>query len=115
MAGEDARSSEEGGETLEGDEGMAIRRFEVLDAEFHRGIVDLVCNRRTAEIYSSLNVLGWTLRVNYVSANQRALEGQEEHRAILRAFEARDVEQARRAIANHVINAKEDLVQRIGN
>lgn len=101
------------GEALQGDAGMDIRQFEVFNAEFHRGIVDLLRNRRLGEIYSSLNALGWAFRVNYMSASERVLEGQGEHGAILKTFAARDVERAKGAIATHVANTKDDLVQQI--
>jgi DNA-binding GntR family transcriptional regulator len=54
------------------------------------------------DIYESLNVHGHVARVYSLRALQRALEGQQEHAAILDALAAGNVEQAQERQRVHV-------------
>jgi DNA-binding GntR family transcriptional regulator len=88
-------------------------RFNALDAQMHHALVGLLQNRRLSDFYEKLR---WPVQVVLglsQSSYQRAGQTLAEHFAIVDAFEAQDAAQARQAIAQHLLNAEADLIERM--
>lgn len=77
------------------EETFQYRQFSIYDQQFHLTLVQLSRNVRVSQFYASLDSHMQIARVYSLRALKRSREGQEEHEAILSAFSARDVEQAR--------------------
>lgn len=73
------------------------RQFVELDQQFHLRLIQLCGNEHIIEMYRSLNSHIQIGRAYSLRALDRSREGHDEHEAILKAFAARDVEQARAA------------------
>lgn len=87
--------------------------FISLDAEFHRGIVALLENRRLGQFYEALRWPILVVRGLSQSPFQRAGATVSEHRRIAAALQHRDVERAKQAVLDHLRNAETDLLGRI--
>ena len=77
------------------EETFQYHQFIVYDQQFHTDLVQLCKNAHISQFYASLDSHMQIARVYSLKALERSKEGQEEHEAILSAFSARDVEQAR--------------------
>ncbi len=87
--------------------------FVAHDHGFHRVIIDAAGSRKLAEVYEALNVHIQVARVYYMDADKRIEQVCAEHLAILQAYEARDVEAAKAAMAIHVAAAKRATLERL--
>jgi GntR family transcriptional regulator, rspAB operon transcriptional repressor len=77
------------------DSAFDYRQFIDYDQSFHLSFIALCDNRRLTEFYASLNSHMQIARAYSLRALSRSREGQAEHEAILAAFAARNVEEAR--------------------
>lgn len=87
--------------------------FVAHDHGFHRVIVEAAGSPKLEEVYEALNVHIQVARVYYMDADKRIDQVCAEHHAILRAYEARDVEAAKAAMAIHLATAKQAAVERL--
>ncbi len=87
--------------------------FVTLDQGFHSAIVEAAGNRKLREIYASLNVHMQGARVRHRDANRRIGLACEEHEAVLRALEARDVAAAQAAMDVHLASGRRALLERL--
>lgn len=85
-------------------------RYLDLDKEFHYCIVQSLHNGRMTELFHSLRVHTYVALALAPSAERRTPQTHAEHRAILAAFQERDVDRAKRAIAIHLENAATDIL-----
>ena len=88
-------------------------RFIELDTQFHDLIVTMRGNKRLIELYKELQ---WPIQVvrGLSHANyHRAEDTVAEHWAIVEALMQRDVDAARRTVAAHLANAREDLLRHV--
>jgi DNA-binding GntR family transcriptional regulator len=73
------------------------------DRDFHSAIVRLLGNRRLTALYEEINLPLWLVRAQQdAGAPRDAAHSLAEHRAILRALEARDPRAAAEAMAAHI-------------
>ena len=84
-----------------------------LDRDYHLALVGLARSRRLVETYKALHVDVINARIFYHGRLRAWEETDAEHRAILKAYEARDVEAAKSAITAACLNAKTVLLRRI--
>jgi GntR family transcriptional regulator, rspAB operon transcriptional repressor len=98
---------------IDGDRYVDYEAYLELDNEFHARVLHLAGNSLLLKLYRDIN-----LHVQVVRAYQEApdavdeaLQTHNEHRAILSAFRARDVNEVRAAVTTHVQNRKNKLVR----
>jgi DNA-binding GntR family transcriptional regulator len=84
------------------DDTFDYRAYIEYDTEFHLSLVKLCGNSAVVNFYVSLNSHMQIARAYALRALSRSRAGHEEHRLILEAFAARDVEQAREAQRQHL-------------
>jgi DNA-binding GntR family transcriptional regulator len=87
--------------------------FVAGDHGFHKAIVEAAGNRKLVEVYEALNVHIQVARVYYVSTDKRAGQVCAEHEAILRAYEAHDVDAAKKALCTHLETARRAALERM--
>lgn len=83
------------------------------DHGFHQVILEAAGNRKLMEVYENLNVHIQVARVYYMSTHKRAQQVCDEHEAILRAYEARDVAAAKAAMTTHLETARRATLERL--
>jgi len=80
------------------------------DRAFHSAIVRLLGNRRLSALYEEINLPLWLVRAQQDAGAPRDARGSlAEHRAILRALEARDPQAAADAMAAHIESSQSKL------
>lgn len=74
------------------------------DCALHLLIVSTARNRRITEIYQSLNIHTYMVRIHHAAAlgYRRTLTMLEDHRAMLAAFESRDLQALKAAITHNI-------------
>ena len=87
--------------------------FIVLDAEFHRCMIELLDSSRLVQFYETLRWPILVIRGLSQSPFQRANATVAEHRRIADACRRRDVQSARGAVLDHLRNAEADLIRRV--
>ena len=97
----------------QGDAFTDYRQYIAADSEFHHHIVGLLQSRQLSEFYDRLRWAEQLVRGLAQSSYQRAEVTVAEHESILRAFQARDAEEACAAILRHLQNAEADLLRRM--
>lgn len=92
-------------ETLDGRRLADPDAFDRTNAAFHEYLVDLAGNALMSKVYRELpvNLLVQAIRSAHAEAGT---DLDAEHRAIVEAYEAGDLEQARAAIRNHIASGK---------
>lgn len=92
-------------ETLDGRRLADPDAFDRTNAAFHEYLVDLAGNALMSKVYRELpvNLLVQAIRSAHAEAGT---DLDAEHRAIVAAYEAGDLEQARAAIRNHIASGK---------
>lgn len=92
-------------ETLDGKRLADPDAFDRTNAAFHEYLVDLAGNALMSKVYRELpvNLLVQAIRSAHAEAGT---DLDAEHRAIVEAYEAGDLEQARAAIRNHIASGK---------
>ncbi len=88
-------------------------RYLDLDKEFHYCIVQSLHNSRMTEQFHNLRILTYVALALAPAAERRTLQTHAEHRAILGAFQKRDVDSAKQAIALHLENAATDILRKM--
>lgn len=83
--------------------------FHDTDVEFHKSILEASGNLFLSRFGKLLQVLGDQGRKAFQRRTAVRLRSIEDHRAILRAFEARDPEAAERAMRDHMVHVREAL------
>jgi GntR family transcriptional regulator, rspAB operon transcriptional repressor len=83
------------------------------DHGFHQVILEAAGNRKLEEVYESLNVHIQVARVYYMSTEKRAQQVCDEHEAVLRAYESRNVAGAKEALARHLETARRATIERL--
>jgi DNA-binding GntR family transcriptional regulator len=97
----------------------SLKEHERANFELHQTIIDASGSRRIAELYESLNAHIKIARIhNSESGVQkprdweaRLREEQNEHEAIVRSLEKKDLEGVREALRRHIYRAKDALVK----
>ncbi|MCX6552076.1 MAG: GntR family transcriptional regulator [Acidobacteria bacterium] len=86
---------------------------EQTNVQFHSLLVQLSGNRRLAEMYAELNAHVTIARIHHRREDwaQRLDRVRQEHRAILKALEARSVEGLVQALRQHIQRASDSLVE----
>ncbi len=79
--------------------------------DLHLVLIRLADNNRLLQMYESLNISIQVARVHYLHSVESVTHTQQEHQAIYQAFQDRDLEQVKQAIAAH-INSVRDAVLR---
>jgi DNA-binding GntR family transcriptional regulator len=97
----------------QGDAFTDYRQYIAADSEFHHDIVGLLQSSQLSEFYDRLRWAEQLVRGLAQSNYQRAEVTVAEHESILRAFQARDAEEACAAILRHLQNAEADLLRRM--
>ncbi len=83
----------------------------VWNRDLHLSLIRLADNNRLLQMYESLNIPIQVARVHYLHSVESVTHTQQEHQAIYQAFDSRDLEQVKHAIAAH-INSVRDAVLR---
>jgi DNA-binding FadR family transcriptional regulator len=83
--------------------------FHDTDVEFHKSILDASGNLFLSRFGKLLQVLGDQGRQAFQKRKGVRLQSIEDHKGILRAFEARDAEAAHRAMRAHMVNVRQAL------
>ena len=83
--------------------------FHDTDVEFHKSILEASGNLFLSRMGKLLQVLGDQGRKAFQKRKGVRLRSIEDHRLILRAFEARDPEAAHRAMQDHMIHVRDAL------
>lgn len=83
------------------------------DHGFHQVILEAAGNSKLVEVYENLNVHIQVARVYYMSTHKRAQQVCDEHEAILRAYESRDVTAAKAAMTTHLETARRATLERL--
>lgn len=100
------------GEMVRSGEWVSIYQdYVALDYDFHHLIVELSGNKQLLRVYEQMNVHVQIARVRYSGTEEELDIAQKEHEEIVRAFEARDVATARRALGDHIERAKWSLLR----
>lgn len=86
------------------------RSFMHCDEAFHLSLIRLCRNAHIIRSYTAMNVHIQTARAYSLRALARSREGQAEHEAILEAFAARNVEQARLAQLHHAERSRQGIL-----
>ena len=94
---------------IDGDVYSDYGAFITRDRDFHLLIIGLVENQTLYDMYQSLNVHVQIVRAFYTEIDKRVLRTHDEHKAILRAFEARDQDLLKQTLTTH-INSVRDFV-----
>ena len=97
----------------QGDAFSDYRQYIAADSEFHHDIVGLLQSSQLSEFYDRLRWAEQLVRGLAQSNYQRAEVTVAEHESILRAFQARDADDACAAILRHLKNAEADLLRRM--
>lgn len=84
--------------------------FICCDEEFHLSLIRLSRNSHIIRSYAAMNVHIQTARAYSLRALARSREGQAEHEAILAAFAARNVEEARLAQLHHAERSRQGIL-----
>ncbi|MHB1134155.1 MAG: GntR family transcriptional regulator [Chloroflexota bacterium] len=84
-----------------------------LDRGFHLSLLELAGSRRLVDLYKGLHTDIINARLFYHGRSRAWTATDSEHQAILRAYEKRDVDAAKKAIADACLNAKTVLLRRI--
>lgn len=81
------------------------------DRDFHHLLVSTVGNDHLTRMYSRLNVHIQVARAHHLHSVENPPQVQEEHDAILAAFENQDAEAVRLALTRHVVNVKTRILE----
>ncbi len=81
------------------------------DRDFHHLLVSSMGNEHLTRIYTNLNVHIQVARAHHLNSVEDPSQVQEEHDAILAAFESQDSESVRRALTRHIINVKRRILE----
>ena len=79
--------------------------------DLHQFLVMLADNNRLLQMYESLNIPIQVARVHYLHSVESVTHTQQEHQAIYQAFENRDLEQVKRAIATHINSVRNAVLR----
>jgi len=81
--------------------------------DLHLSLIKLADNNRLMQMYESLNIPIQVARVHYLHSVESVTQTQQEHQAIYQAFESRDVEQVKQAIATHINSVRDAVLMSI--
>lgn len=79
--------------------------------DLHLALIRLANNRRLLTMYESLNIHIQVARVHYLHDIDSVTHTQQEHQAICKAFESRDLEQVKKAIAGHINSVRDEIIR----
>jgi GntR family transcriptional regulator, rspAB operon transcriptional repressor len=84
--------------------------------EFHQRLIELSGNRRMIDMYRGLNAHVKIARVHYTHEGwaKRLQDEAMEHRAILKALEARNFRALQKSLNSHILRASEALARELG-
>ena len=91
--------------------GMNMDKIVELDSAFHDVLYHASRNERLSSIINNLREQLTGIRGRSMSAPGRMIETMDEHRALVEAIAARDVERAQRAARVHIENAEQTLLR----
>lgn len=78
--------------------------------DLHWFLIKLADNNRLLQMYESLNIPIQVARVHYSHSIESVIHTQQGHQEIYQAFENRDLEQVKQAIAAHINNVREAVL-----
>jgi DNA-binding GntR family transcriptional regulator len=81
--------------------------------ELHWALIRLADNNRLLQMYESLNISIQVARVHYLHSVESVAHTQQEHQAIYQAFDSRDLEQVKHAIAAHINSVRDAVLRRL--
>ncbi len=81
------------------------------DRDFHHLLVSSMGNEHLTRIYTDLNVHIQVARAHHLNSVENPRQVQEEHDAILEAFESGEAEAVRQALSRHIINVKSRILE----
>jgi DNA-binding GntR family transcriptional regulator len=81
------------------------------DRDFHHLLVSSTCNEHLTRIYTDLNVHIQVARAHHLNSVEDPHQVQQEHDAILAAFESEDADAVRSALTTHIINVKDRILE----
>lgn len=81
--------------------------------DLHWVLIRLADNNRLLQMYESLNIPIQVARVHYLHSVESVTHTQREHQAIYQAFENRDLEQIKQAIAAHINSVRDAVLMSI--
>ncbi len=99
--------------SADGDRYTDYARFMDNDHDFHRAIIASVANKRLIQLYEELGVHIQVARAHYVRNVQSARDAQQEHQAIVEAFEKGNLSQIRASLTRHIDNVESALLAAI--
>lgn len=101
--------------TLRRENGMDYSVFLQRSSHFHMEIMRFVENKRLLNIYKTLNGHMHLLRFRFSNrATKRLPDTDKEHLKILKAFQERNPQKAKRAIKEHLLMAKNSFLEAKG-
>ncbi len=81
------------------------------DRQLHHTLVMMTENHRLIEMYSELNVHMHVARAHYLNSVENARQAQQEHEAILAAFQSGDLPLVTKELGTHIINVKTRILE----
>jgi DNA-binding GntR family transcriptional regulator len=81
------------------------------DRDFHHLLVSATCNEHLTRIYADLNVHIQVARAHHLNSVENPRQVQQEHDAILAAFESENSNAVRTALTTHITNVKDRILE----
>jgi DNA-binding GntR family transcriptional regulator len=80
------------------------------DRDLHMNLVRFLDNRRLIQIYSDLNIHMQVARAHYLETVENAVQAQKEHESMLNAIKARDLNELKRDLSDHIGNVRKRIL-----
>lgn len=85
--------------------------FMANDRDLHLELIQRTQNERLIQMYRDMNVHIQVARAHYFKHVENALQAQQEHHAIVRAFKEGDGDRVREALGTHIMNVKDRMLE----
>jgi DNA-binding GntR family transcriptional regulator len=85
--------------------------FLASDRDLHLKLMEQTRNQRLIQMYREMNLHIQIARTHYFKHVEKALQAQQEHQAIVRAFRKDDAGEVRLALSTHIMNVKERMLE----
>lgn len=83
--------------------------FLASDRDLHLKLIEQSQNQRLIQMYRDMNVHIQIARTHYFKHVENALQAQQEHHAIVRAFKKGNADKIHEALSTHIMNVKERM------
>lgn len=97
-------------QAIAGDDDREYETFTNNDRDFHTALVKSTGNNRLIRAYTALNIHTLGARVHYLDGDD-VHHGQNEHKAIVAAFEQGAVDQVKAALQTHITGVRERILE----